>query len=266
MLICYTSSKFAEKEPFYIMEETISLQELFSTLKKRLGLIIGITIAAAVIAAIVSYFFLTPIHQASTQILVNQQKTEQQAFDSQDIQTNLQLINTYNVIIKSPVILSQVIEQLDLDITPVALNAQLTVNSEQNSQVVNVTVQDPEAHKAVDIANTTAEVFQKEIVNLMKVDNVNILSPAVYAENPKPVKPNKELNVAIAAVIGLMIGVGIAFLLEYLDTTVKTEQDIEELLGLPVLGLVSPISDKLVNTATDAPKKGSSAHVKKAHI
>ncbi|WP_313238088.1 YveK family protein [Sporosarcina ureae] len=248
------------------MEETISLQELFSTLKKRLGLIIGITIAAAVIAAIVSYFFLTPIHQASTQILVNQQKTEQQAFDSQDIQTNLQLINTYNVIIKSPVILSQVIEQLDLDITPVALNAQLTVNSEQNSQVVNVTVQDPEAHKAVDIANTTAEVFQKEIVNLMKVDNVNILSPAVYAENPKPVKPNKELNVAIAAVIGLMIGVGIAFLLEYLDTTVKTEQDIEELLGLPVLGLVSPISDKLVNTATDAPKKGSSAHVKKAHI
>ncbi|PIC56144.1 capsular biosynthesis protein [Sporosarcina sp. P12(2017)] len=248
------------------MEETISLQELFSTLKKRLGLIIGITIAAAVIAAIVSYFFLTPIYQASTQILVNQQKTEQQAFDSQDIQTNLQLINTYNVIIKSPVILSQVIEQLDLDITPVALNAQLTVNSEQNSQVVNVTVQDPEAHKAVDIANTTAEVFQKEIVNLMKVDNVNILSPAVYVENPKPVKPNKELNVAIAAVIGLMIGVGIAFLLEYLDTTVKTEQDIEELLGLPVLGLVSPISDKLVNTATDASKKGSSAHVKKAHI
>ncbi|PID23871.1 YveK family protein [Sporosarcina sp. P7] len=248
------------------MEETISLQELFSTLKKRLGLIIGTTVAAAVLAAIISYFFLTPIYQASTQILVNQQKTEQQSFDSQDIQTNLQLINTYNVIIKSPVILSQVIEQLDLDITPVALNAQLTVNSEQNSQVVNVTVQDPEAHKAVDIANTTAEVFQKEIVNLMKVDNVNILSPAFYAENPKPVKPNKELNVVIAAVIGLMIGVGIAFLLEYLDTTVKTEQDIEELLGLPVLGLVSPISDKEVNTVTDAPKKGSSAHVKKAHI
>ncbi|PIC83070.1 YveK family protein [Sporosarcina sp. P1] len=248
------------------MEETISLQELFTTLKKRLGLIIGTTVAAAVLAAVISYFFLTPIYQASTQILVNQQKTEQQSFDSQDIQTNLQLINTYNVIIKSPVILSQVIEQLDLDITPAALNAQLTVNSEQNSQVVNVTVQDPQAHKAVDIVNTTAEVFQKEIVNLMKVDNVNILSPAFYAEDPKPVKPNKELNVVIAAVIGLMVGVGIAFLLEYLDTTVKTEQDIEELLGLPVLGLVSPISDKEVHTATVAPKKGSSAHVKKAHI
>ena len=259
-------TKFAEKEQFYIMEETISLQELFATLKKRLGLIIGTTLVAALIAAAISYFYLTPIYQASTQILVNQEKMEQQSFDTQDIQTNLQLINTYNVIIKTPVILSKVIENLDLDTTPAALSNQLTVNSEQNSQVVNLTVQDPEAHKAVDIANTTAEVFQKEIVNLMQVDNVNILSPAVYAEDPKPVKPNKELNVAIAAVIGLMIGVGIAFLLEYLDTTVKTENDIEELLGLPVLGLVSPISNKEVNTATRASRKGSSGHVKKAHI
>lgn len=249
------------------MEETISLQELFNTIKKRLGLIIGMLIAAVVIAAVVSYFFLTPIYQASTQILVNQQKVEQQAFNSQDIQTNLQLINTYNVIIKSPVILSKVIENLDLDTTPAALNSQITVNSEQNSQVVNVTVQDPEPHKAVDIANTTAEVFQEEIAKLMKVDNVNILSPAVFTENPKPVKPNPMLNMAIAAVIGLMAGVGIAFLLEYLDTTVKTEQDIEDVLGLPILGLVSPISDiDATVPAGNGRKKGSSAHVKKAHV
>ncbi|GKV66236.1 MULTISPECIES: YveK family protein [unclassified Sporosarcina] len=249
------------------MEETISLQELFSTLKKRLGLIISSLVLAVVIAAVVSYFFLTPIYQASTQILVNQQEAETQAFNSQDIQTNLQLINTYNVIIKSPVILSKVIENLDLDITPAELNSQISVNSEQNSQVVNVTVQDPEFFRAVDIANTTAEVFQTEIVKLMKVDNVNILSPAINIENPSPVKPNPKLNIAIAAVIGLMIGVGIAFLLEYLDTTVKSEQDIEELLGLPILGLVSPIANKDVATSRSRRKKrGSKARVKKAHV
>ena len=247
------------------MEETISLQELFSTIKKRLGLIIGIAIAAAIIAGVISYFLLTPIYQASTQILVTQQKAEQQSFDSQDVQTNLQLINTYNVIIKSPAILSQVIEDLDLDTTPAALYSQITVNSEQNSQVVNVTVQDPESPKAVDIANTTAEVFQREIVELMNVDNVNILSPAIYAENPKPVKPNKELNVAIATVIGLMIGVGIAFLLEYLDTSVKTEQDLEDLLGLPTLGLVSPISNKGVSETRGTQQKESNTNVEKAH-
>ncbi len=265
-MLCYNTHKFSEKEQFYNMEETISFQVLFATLKKRFGLIIGTTVVAIIIAAAISYFYLTPTYQASTQILVNQEQVEKQSFDSQDIQTNLQLINTYNVIIKTPFILSKVIENLNLDTTPAELSNQLTVNSEQNSQVVNLTVQNPDSYKAVDIANTIAEVFQKEIVNLMQVDNVNILSPAVYVEDPKPVKPNKELNVAIAAVIGLMIGVGIAFLLEYLDTTVKTESDIEELLGLPVLGLVSPISRKDVNTATDAPQKGSSPHVKKAHI
>ena len=64
------------------------------------------------------------------------------------------------------------------------------------------------------------------------------------AANPSPISPNPMLNMAIAAVIGLMLGVGIAFLLEYLDTSMKTEQDVEETLGLPILGLVSTISEK----------------------
>ncbi|WP_342600211.1 Wzz/FepE/Etk N-terminal domain-containing protein [Psychrobacillus sp. FSL H8-0483] len=225
------------------MEETISLQELFKTLRKRLILIISMVAVVVMIAGVISYFFLTPIYQASTQILVNQQKIEQQQFNSQDIQTNLQLINTYNVIIKSPAILSKVIENLDLDTTPAALTDKITVTNAQNSQVVNISVEDPEPFKAVDIANTTAQVFQEEIQKLMKVDNVNILSPAVHVENPSPIKPNPVLNMAIAAVIGLMLGVGIAFLLEYLDTSIKNEQDIEDILQLPILGLISPIPE-----------------------
>ncbi|WP_432363793.1 YveK family protein [Sporosarcina sp. UB5] len=226
------------------MEETISLQDLFKTLKKRAILILLTMLLAVTVAGVISFLVLTPIYQASTQILVNQQKVEQNQFNTQDIQANLQLINTYNVIIKSPAILTKVIENLDLNTTPAQLTGKITVNSAQNSQVVNVSVQHPEPFMAVDIANTTAEVFQEEIQHLMNVDNVNILSPAVLAEDPKPIKPDPYLNMAIAAVVGLMLGVGIAFLLEYLDTTVKTEQDIEELLNLPILGLVSPISDQ----------------------
>nr|MBO2506992.1 capsular biosynthesis protein [Bacilli bacterium] len=226
------------------MEETISLYDIFKVLKKRIVLILSITIISTLAAAIISFYVLTPIYQASTQILVNQKTSEQQnQIQTTDIQTNLQLINTYNVIIKSPVILSKVIEILDLNTTPSALSNQITVSNANNSQVVNISVQDEQAYLAVDIANTVAQVFQEEIKELMNVDNVNILSPAELPENPSPVKPNKMLNMAIALVIGLMVGVGLAFLLEYLDTTIKTEHDVEELLGLPILGFVSKITD-----------------------
>lgn len=226
------------------MEETISLYDIFKVLKKRIVLILSITIISTLAAAIISFYVLTPIYQASTQILVNQKTSEQQnQIQTTDIQTNLQLINTYNVIIKSPVILSKVIEILDLNTTPSALSNQITVSNANNSQVVNISVQDEQAFLAVDIANTVAQVFQEEVKELMNVDNVNILSPAELPENPSPVKPNKMLNMAIALVIGLMVGVGLAFLLEYLDTTIKTEHDVEELLGLPILGFVSKITD-----------------------
>ncbi|CAM5185126.1 Capsular polysaccharide biosynthesis protein OS=Ureibacillus acetophenoni OX=614649 GN=SAMN05877842_104120 PE=3 SV=1 [Ureibacillus acetophenoni] len=241
-----------------MQEETISLQDIFKVLKKRIGLIISITIGAMLIAGIISFFFLTPIYQGSTQILVNQTKQEQQPIQTSDIQTNLQLINTYNVIIKSPAILNIVIERLDLDTTPSALTNQITVTNANDSQVVTISVQDEQAFMAVDIANTVAQVFKEEIPKLMNADNVNILSPAVLPADPSPIKPNKTMNVAIAMVVGLMIGVGLAFLLEYLDTTVKTEQDVEDILGLPILGLVSPIPEEFATSDSSKSSRGKS--------
>jgi capsular polysaccharide biosynthesis protein len=223
------------------MEETISLRELFQTLRKRLLMISIITIIATAAAGIISYFVLTPIYQASTQLLVNQSKSDQPVYNVNEIQTNLQLINTYNVIIKSPAILDLVKEELDLDISTSALNSKINVGSEKNSQVVLITVQDPDPYLANDIANTTAKVFQREITTIMNVDNVSILAKAQVSENPSPVKPQPMLNMAIAFVVGLMAGVGLAFLLEYLDNTIKNEQDIERLLELPVLGAITTI-------------------------
>ncbi|MEH6955587.1 YveK family protein, partial [Neobacillus drentensis] len=195
-----------------------------------------------------SYFFLTPIYQASTQILVNQAKTDQ-AFDYYQVETNLQLINTYNVIIKSPVILDKVADELDLDMTGTELSGMITVGSEKESQVVNLSVQNTDAKVAAQIANKTAEVFKKEIVNIMKIDNISVLSKADVTENPSPTKPQPLLNVAIAVVVGLMAGVGIAFLLEYFNNTIKNEQDIEKILGLPILGVIATIDDEKMEEA-----------------
>ncbi|MEH7116837.1 Wzz/FepE/Etk N-terminal domain-containing protein [Neobacillus vireti] len=228
------------------MEETISIKELFETLKKRLWLIVSITVFAAVISGVISYFVLTPVYQASTQILVNQTKNEQSLYSPSEVQTNLQLINTYNVIITSPAILDIVSKELDLHMTAAELKGKITVGSEKDSQVVNLAVQDPNKELAAKIANKTAEVFKTQISNIMKVDNVSILAKADVSENPSPIKPRPLMNVAIAIVVGLMAGVGLAFLLEYFNNTIKNEQDIEKILELPILGVIATIDDQQI--------------------
>ena len=222
------------------MEETISIKDIFQTLKKRWKLITLLTLIAALISGVISYFLLTPVYQSSTQILVNQNQSKNQ-LDSTQIQSNIDMINTYSVIIKSPAILDKVIDDLDLPQSVDQLSQKITINS-QETQVFSLTVQDSDPTKAVEIANAVSGTFQKEIKDIMNVDNVSILAKAEVKENPTPVKPSPVLNIAIAVVLGLMAGIGLAFLLEYMDNTIRDEKDIETLLDLPLLGSIQKIS------------------------
>ncbi|MES9775032.1 Wzz/FepE/Etk N-terminal domain-containing protein, partial [Priestia megaterium] len=236
-----------------IMEKTINLKELLQSLKKRLLLIIIVTAVFTVLSGIGSYFFLTPIYQSSTQILVNQAKSKNEVYNPNEVQTNLQLINTYNVIIKSPAILDKVIEKENLEMTSGELDKLISVSNEQESQVVNITVQNENPQKSKNIANAISTTFQKEIKSIMNVDNVSILTKARVGSM---IKPNIILNMAIALIVGLMVGVGIAFLLEYLDKTIKKDKDIEEQLGLPVLGAIN-----IINIDSDTKKRGSNIYI-----
>ncbi|MDQ0160442.1 YveK family protein [Alkalibacillus salilacus] len=222
------------------MEETISLQEIWQTLKKRLKLIILITVLAILASIIATMFFMTPQYEADSQFIVAQSENNQnQQITQGDIQTNVELINTYNVIIQSPAVLTDVIDELGLDLSAGALSNRISVNNANSSQVVNVAVTGSDHEEAVNIANTTVSVFMDKVPEYMNVDNVSVLSEAVHETNPSPISPNLTLNLAIAMVLGVMIGVGVAFILEYLDTTIKTEDDIENTLGLPTMGLIS---------------------------
>jgi capsular polysaccharide biosynthesis protein len=224
------------------MEETISLKDIARTLRKRLTLIALIAVIAVAVSGITSYFILTPVYEASTQMLVNQKSSEQPVLDPNQIRTNVEMINTYKQIIQSPAILDIVVEELNLQQSTETLKSKITVSSEQNSQVFNLTVEAEDPAQAVKLANAISETFSAEVTGLMNVDNVKILAPAVLTDNPTPIKPKPLLNIAIALVVGLMAGVGIAFLLEYLDNTIKTEEDIQNILGLPILGAIPKIS------------------------
>src|SRR5699024_9372891 len=184
------------------MEETISLKEIFDVIKKRFWMIVSFVVGAALIAAVVSYFVLTPKYESTSQFIVNQGQGEpDREYTYNDIRSNVELINTYNVIITSNAILDSVVDELSLSYGPNTLKNKIDVSSEQDSQVVNVTATDTDPGLAVNIANTVVETFQEEIPDILDVDNVKILSPAELKEDPSPVSPRPLLNIAIAIVL-----------------------------------------------------------------
>lgn len=217
----------------------MTIQQFMSTIKRRIVLIIGIIVLGLSMAAGLSLFVITPIYEAEAQILVNQKNEGTEAYTWDKTQADLRLINTYNVIITSPAILTKVIEQLNLTQTPEELTEKITVSSENESKVVNIRVAHEEAAQAVVISNTLAEVFQKEVPKLMAVDNITILSTAEMEASTIPVTPKLWLNLLIALVGSIMLGVLVALFLEILDTTLKNELDVEEVLELPVMGTIS---------------------------
>lgn len=236
------------------MNETISLQELFSVLRKSLWRILALTIVAAVIAFAVSSFLIKPTYQAGTQILVTPKKQENNVIDASQVQSSVTLVNTYRVIIKSPAILEKV--QAEVENAPSKieeLNDMITVESEQNSQVINVSVQSTDAALASNVANSVANVFSDDITDLMNVDNVKVLS--VSGIPTSPVSPNIILNTAIAAVVGFLLGVGLAFLREVLDRRIRTEEQVQQILDLPVLGSIPDIDSKVFKSSAKATKR-----------
>jgi capsular polysaccharide biosynthesis protein len=88
----------------------------------------------------------------------------------------------------------------------------------------------------MDITNAVAEVFQSKVVDIMQVESVQIIDKA---EKPNiPVSPNKKLNLAVALILGISLGIFIILAIEYFDNTVKTPEDIEKYLELPVIGTI----------------------------
>lgn len=225
------------------MIETISLREIYGILKNRIRLILAITIVFMIITALISYYLLTPIYQTSTELLISQQQSET-GLDTQSIETDLQLVATYSEIITSPVILEQVISQLGLEMSYEELQNKVTVEIAESSQLLTIVVEDADLAVAVEIANQTAEIFEAEIMELMNVDNVSILSPAVVMENQTPISPNPPLNILLGAIVGLLVGAAAAMILRYLDTTLRGEKDIQDVLGIPVLGAISPMNEE----------------------
>lgn len=230
------------------MEETVSLDEIFQLLKKNIVMIIGCIVAGVVISSAITFLIITPKYSATTQ-LVAQNKGADANVNTDNINSNLLLINTYKDIVTNKAVIEQANDQLAKDgmtgITTDKLSKIISVEQNQNSQLFSINAVTTNPVEAAAIANTVAAVFQKEAVKLTDTDKVSVASKAT--PNYTPVSPNKKVNIAIGAALGLIVGIMIALLSELFNRTVKSEEYVSEVLGVPILGSIPLISDREMN-------------------
>lgn len=230
------------------MEEEFNLLDIYTVLKKRIRIIINFVLLGIILAATYTFFIATPKYSSSTELLVNRTQ-ESDIIQRTDIETNVQLINTYSDIIRNPVILNPVIESLSLDDTTEDLREKISVSTENNSQVFSVEVTENNPYLAAEIANNIAVTFQNELDSIMNVDNITIISDA--SANIEPISPNSILNLLIGLIVGLLLGISMSIIFEVLDTSVKEEKFIVEKLGWNNLGHISIMNSEELETTSN---------------
>ena len=217
--------------------EEIDLRELFEYFKAKIFSILIITILIMIAGNIYTTLTRVPLYKSDTTIVLVSETNTQNNFT--DLQMNKNLVDTYSEIIKSRKVLNPVIKNLGLDYSYNDLKNNVTVSSVTNTEIIRVSVSDKNPERAKEIANEIGSVFSEKIQKIYKLNNVSIVDKAITAKSPYNINYIKDNLIYVA--IGLVLSCGLVFIKFYFDTTIKTSEEIENKLGLTVVGIVPKV-------------------------
>lgn len=237
------------------MEQSYSVKQLLNILLKRIKMILLWGLLGIVAAAAVTFFVITPKYSSQAQLVVTLPQTENT--NTNDVNNNLQMINTYKDFIVSDLVLNQVEDRLKSDykvkMSPSEIKNSISVTQNQNSQMFSIVAKNSNASQAANIANTVANIFKENAKDVLNVDRITIISSAVV--DTTPVSPNHKLILISGLVLGVLLGMAFAVIAELMDRTVKDSQFIVEELGFTILGTVPEVSDKEISNYIKKAKK-----------
>lgn len=221
-------------------ENTISLQEIAYALKKRWKLIALITIAATLVSAILSFFVIKPQYEAKAKLFIGKQETqENNAYNNSDVMMYQQLMKTYAELVKTSDLVTKAVKSANLNYNQNEIKGilnNLTATPSADTQILDLSFKGGNPKEVLKITEAITNEFISESKDLIPNGNVQVIQKPQLPENP--VSPNKKLNILIAFILGLMVGVGIVLLMEYLDNTFKSREELEKTLDLPIIGAI----------------------------
>ena len=225
--------------------EELDLKELFEIFWNKKVQIILIILIFVVIGIIYTVGFTTLMYSSSTSlVLVGTSNSDTTGTTGQtseitttDITINSKLVATYSALVQTKNILGQVIANLGIDVDEEELRKNVEVTSKEDTELIEITVQNENPIYAAQIANETAKVFKEKIAGeIYKINNVYIVDEAEVESQPSNINHTKD--VAIFGIVGLIIAVMYVLIANMLDTTVKTQEDIEKNIKIPVIASI----------------------------
>lgn len=220
----------------------IGLEEMLKLLLRKWWILFICTMAFGGVAYIYNDYYTVPIFSASTTLYVGK-NIDQVGIQQSDLYLGSNLIMDYREIAKSKQVAYEVIKELGFsNMSASSMAGRIEVTQRNETRVIQISVTDTNPKKAMDITNKVAEVFQKKVVKIMQVDNVQIIDKAelpIY-----PINSNKNRDIMIGIILGLAIGVGIVLLIEVLDNNIKTTEDVQKYVDLPVIGTIPVFQNK----------------------
>ncbi|ANE46262.1 hypothetical protein SY83_08230 [Paenibacillus swuensis] len=210
----------------------INLKQLWLVIKGRIWMMLLFMTVFTALGVLYEMKPEIPTYEVSTRVV---------------IKATPEMLNTLKVMVREPAVMEQVIQALNLPVTESELRDQIQVSSVDNSLVAIVTVADPDPVLAAKIANTTIEKYKEIVTKVMNFTDIKVLSQAVAPPEIQPLTSSGRSTIILSLLAGMILGIGIIFLLESLDDSIKTERDVEQWLDYPVLGAVSRIRKKDTN-------------------
>ena len=239
----------------------IDLWELLRILLKRWRLLLLCTVAAAAVTLACTANFITPLYRASVMIYVNNVKSSQQVdyISASNLATSQQLVNTYVNIIQSDTVLEKVARSTDTDYTAAQIRAMMTAEQVDETELFFVYITHPDPRMAAEIANAVAEVAPGEIESFVEGSSTKIID---YAKVPTGrYTPSYRKNAMLGAAGGFLLAAAYVAVMQLLDVRIKSEEDLTQLFGAPVLGQIPAFSEekKTKGPASDTPEAEKAA-------
>lgn len=217
--------------------ETIDILKLLRLFRRKLWLLLLFVVVGVLVSGVITVYLIPRLYSADVLMYIWRDQEEKQTANltASDLNLFSQLVADYQVLMKSRLVTEKVAQELQLP-SAGALSSQITVGTKTNTRHITLTVRDENPTQAARIANKVAEVFSQTVIDKMGAGQVQIIDAAIVP--PSPSSPNLKLNILLGALIGFMLAAGIVLLIEFLDTTVRTVDDVTELTGYTLLGTI----------------------------